>query len=110
MVAREKVNTRRHELKCWPVFFEAIRIGKKRFEVRNGTFDEGDELFLREYDPDTVGGYYTGRQMICDVTFVQTGRPFLPDGLSVLSIQMWIFGNDVIDEIRGKRKGYNYEK
>ena len=42
-----------HELKTWPEYFEAIRTGAKRFEIRRDDrgFAVGDELILRLFDP-----------------------------------------------------------
>lgn len=66
-----------HELKCWPAYFEAIKVGKKNFEYRlnDRDFKVGDVLHLREYEPQ--GAYeifrYTGRELFCMVTYlVQT--------------------------------------
>lgn len=38
--------------KIWPEFFEAVKSGKKRFEVRLADFKikEGDKLVLEEWD------------------------------------------------------------
>lgn len=48
-----------HELKCWPVYFDAIRRGEKNFEVRRDDrgFQKGDVLKLcrtRENDHYTI--------------------------------------------------------
>lgn len=47
--------------KIWPKFFEAVKSGKKKFEVRVADFNikEGDTLILEEWDPQTKT--YTGR-------------------------------------------------
>lgn len=44
----------KHELKTWPVYFEALWSGRKRFEVRKNDrgFKTGDRLVLKECDPD----------------------------------------------------------
>jgi hypothetical protein len=43
----------RHELKCWPEYFHAIRSGRKKFELRKDDrgFAIGDLLVLREFIP-----------------------------------------------------------
>jgi len=54
MSARPRV---RHELKTWPQFFQPILNGIKRFELRRDdrleSFQVGDELLLKEWDPAT---------------------------------------------------------
>lgn len=62
-----------HELKTWPMYYEAIRTGAKAFELRSEadrTFEKGDVLRLREWQPDDRGGHYTGRELWADVTYV----------------------------------------
>lgn len=51
------------EKKVWPKEFEAIASGEKTFELRLADFElnEGDELVLKEFDPNT--GEYTGRNI-----------------------------------------------
>ncbi|MFH1054067.1 MAG: DUF3850 domain-containing protein [Candidatus Woesearchaeota archaeon] len=51
------------EKKIWPKYFDLIRSGKKNVEVRVADFDisKGDELLLREYDPEKKE--YTGRKI-----------------------------------------------
>lgn len=49
--------------KIWPEYFELVKSGKKKFELRLADFEikEGDTLVLREWDPKTKE--YTGREM-----------------------------------------------
>jgi len=49
--------------KIWPKYFEAIKSGKKTFELRLNDFDvkEGDILMLEEWDPEKEK--YTGRSL-----------------------------------------------
>jgi ASC-1-like (ASCH) protein len=56
--------------KCWPEYFEAIKSGKKRFEIRAADFKirEGDTLVLEEWDPKTKS--YTGRKIKKKVGYV----------------------------------------
>jgi len=46
-----------HELKTWPHLFDAIKDGRKRFDIRRNDrgFQTGDILTLRKYDPTPVG-------------------------------------------------------
>jgi len=49
--------------KIWPEYFELVKSGKKRFELRLADFDieEGDILVLEEWNPKTKE--YTGRKI-----------------------------------------------
>ena len=60
-----------HDLKCWPVYFQAIADRMKRFEIRerrDRNFAVGDVLLLREWDPATER--YTGRTSKQLVTYL----------------------------------------
>ncbi len=56
--------------KLWPEYFDAVVSGKKKYELRLNDFEveEGDVLFLEEWDPKTQ--QYTGRTVEKKVTFV----------------------------------------
>lgn len=58
------------EKKIWPEYFEAVRTGKKKFELRLNDFAvrEGDILLLKEWDPKTK--QYTGRNVEKKVTYI----------------------------------------
>ncbi len=58
------------EKKVWPEYFQKIVDGTKKFELRLADFSvaEGDELVLREWNPETR--LYTGRQISKKVTYV----------------------------------------
>lgn len=77
-----------HELRCWPEFFEAIRDGRKRFELRKDDrgFEVGDDLHLREWEPGA--GEYTGRHLTVRVTYKMAGGEAwgLMNGYCILSI------------------------
>jgi len=49
--------------KIWPEYFELVKSGKKKFELRLADFDieEGDKLVLEEWDPEIK--QYTGRKI-----------------------------------------------
>lgn len=57
-----------HALKIYPEYFEAIRNGKKKFELRDNDrdFHVGDYLALNEWDDDV----YTGRTELVKVTYM----------------------------------------
>jgi len=56
--------------KIWPEYFEAVKSGKKKFELRLDDFDiqEGDTLVLEEWDP--KARTYTGRSIEKKVMYV----------------------------------------
>ena len=67
-----------HELKTWPVYFEAVESMDKPFEVRRDdrAFAVDDVLRLREWCPMRRG--YTGREVKRRVTYVLRDYPALP--------------------------------
>lgn len=56
-----------HALKIDPIYFDEVRNGNKRFELRNNDrdFRVGDYLALNEWD-----GMYTGRSELVKVTYM----------------------------------------
>ncbi len=62
------------EKKCWPEWFELIKKGEKKFEIRLADFEikPGDTLLLREYDPKIKE--YTGREIKKVVTIVSKSK------------------------------------
>lgn len=66
-----------HELKTWPLEFQAVVDGRKPFEMRiaDRPFAEGDGLILREFVPsaDGIGGDYTGREWRGGITYIMHG-------------------------------------
>jgi ASC-1-like (ASCH) protein len=58
------------EKKIWPKYFEQVRSGKKRFELRLADFKirKGDCLILKEWDPKKKK--YTGRKIKNKVDYV----------------------------------------
>lgn len=61
---------KRHDLKTWPVYFNAIWKGLKTFEVRlnDRRFRYGDLLILREWDP--LLEEYSGQVVEAIVTYI----------------------------------------
>lgn len=81
----------RHDLKSWPVQFEAVLAGRKTHEVRVNDRDYrvGDCLVLAEYFPEHDG--YSGRRILAEVTHITPGGAFgLPLDLCVMSIRPMI--------------------
>jgi Domain of unknown function (DUF3850) len=70
-----------HRLKCWPEFFEPIKVGIKTHDLRRSDdrdFHVGDRLLLEEYDPEKQS--YTGRTLVVRVTYITSSD--LPCALS----------------------------
>jgi hypothetical protein len=62
-----------HDLKTWPEFFEPLRTGEKRFELRKEdgcAFRVGDTLRLREWSKEAG---CTGRELSMDVRYLISG-------------------------------------
>ena len=66
-----------HMLKCHTEYFEAIKNGTKTFECRynDRNYQVGDELLLREYDPE-LG--YTIRCIVRKIVYI------LPDFIGLI--------------------------
>jgi ASC-1-like (ASCH) protein len=80
---------RKHYLKTWPEYFEAVKKHEKKFEIRvnDRDFRKGDILILQEYDPKTNS--YTGATDITAVvTYILSGPPFLPEDYVCMSISI----------------------
>lgn len=75
-----------HELKILPEYYDAVRCGDKRFEIRKNDRDyhTGDILRLKEWD----GQRYTGEELEVLVRYVYYGidEYGLAEGYCVLSI------------------------
>jgi hypothetical protein len=60
----------KHDLKCWPAYFQATWVGAKDFEIRKNdrNFKVHDEIVLSEYDPKEDD--YTDRQVEGVITYI----------------------------------------
>lgn len=58
------------EKKAWPEYFEEIKKGNKKFELRLADWkcDVGDIIILKEWNPKTK--VYTGRQIKKKITYL----------------------------------------
>lgn len=84
-----------HELKTLTEYFEPVRAGIKRFEVRKNDrdFKVGDKLLLRDYD----GANYIGRNVLVEVDYIFYGGNFgLISGACIMSFKILEFDVDVI--------------
>ena len=79
-----------HELKTWPKYFDVVRMGRKRFELRKNDrdFKVGDTLYLREWNPATDD--YTGRSLRVKVRYLLKDAKFLglDEGFVIMSIDL----------------------
>ena len=73
-----------HAVKELPEYYEAVKDGSKRFEVRKDDrpYEVGDYLALNEYD---VSGY-TGRSMLFKITYVLRSHLYCKEGYAILGI------------------------
>jgi Domain of unknown function (DUF3850) len=75
------MSEKQHDLKTWPVYFNAILSGEKTFEVRKNDrgFHVGDILHLKEFRDYGYGGVqkgYTGNTTKRIVTYMLVGGQF----------------------------------
>jgi hypothetical protein len=79
-----------HDLKIWPEFFEAMKAGHKRFEIRlnDRLFQMGDQLTLSEFDPKDASVGYTGAFMNVRVMSIFTDVPGVHEGYIVMGIEV----------------------
>ena len=75
-----------HELKILPEYYDAVRCGDKRFEIRKNDRDyhTGDILRLKEWD----GKQYTGEELDAVVRYICHGidEYGLAEGYCIMSI------------------------
>ena len=75
-----------HELKILPEYYDAVRCGDKRFEIRKNDRDyhTGDILRLKEWD----GKQYTGEELDAVVRYIYHGidEYGLAEGYCIMSI------------------------
>jgi hypothetical protein len=87
-----------HDLKVWPMFFDALECNAKTFELRkhDRPFSVGDTLLLREWRPSTRE--YTGRSVTRIITYLMTNVTFpaIAPGYALMSIRP-----DVLPESKG---------
>lgn len=81
-----------HELKTWPLYYEAVANGSKTFELRKNDrkFAVGDLLVLREFNPDTEG--YSGRELLKTITWLTNDKdgPWLRPGMVALGLTDYV--------------------
>ncbi len=87
-----------HTMKSWPAFFQAIKSGHKKHDVRSiadRDFKVGQLALLQEYDP--FRGVYTGDELMVQISFITSRET--PCALSsvVLDRDYAILSLDVIN-------------
>ena len=78
-----------HALKIYPEYYEAVKSGKKPFEVRknDGDFKIGDILALNEFDPlEGEKGQYTGRTIFQKISYILADEAYCKTGFVVIGI------------------------
>lgn len=80
---------KKHYLKTDPEYFQAVKKGKKKFEMRfnDRNYQVGEILVLQEFDR-IVGNYTSSPDLIVLVTYALTVKPFVPDGYICMSINV----------------------
>lgn len=75
-----------HVLKIWPIYYEAVLEGRKRFEIRRNDrdFKVGDCMVVQEFDP--VTETYAGEMQTLVVTYMAQGVFGLPADVCVMSV------------------------
>ena len=65
-----------HELKILPMYFKAVALGDKKFEIRRNDrdFRQHDVLYLKEWNPETEN--YTGSMCTKYVRYIMYGGGF----------------------------------
>lgn len=84
-----------HVKKVLPEYFEALRTGRKRFELRkeepgDPPFIAGDFLAVNEYDPtlEILNECYTGRCLLFEILYVLRGHELQQPGTAILSLSL----------------------
>jgi len=63
-----------HHVKSWSHFFDAIKRGDKRHDLRlnDRDYQVGDLLVLERYDP--FAGCYTGEEYLVEISFITSSQ------------------------------------
>lgn len=92
-----------HELKILPEYYEPVRDGKKKFEIRKDDrgFLLGDSLRLNKWTPN---GGYTGETIITDITYILRGGsdPGIEKGFCLMGLGPILETGRIDDPIRGE--------
>jgi len=74
-----------HDLKTVQPYFDALKYGQKKFEIRKNdrNFQVGDYLHLQEFDTDKG---YTGEDLFFKISFVLDSEEFMQKGYVCMSL------------------------
>lgn len=92
---------KKHKIKIWPNYFEAVLSGDKKHEIRinDRDYQVGDILKMNEVDPES--GQYSGRYLSVRVTYTSVNQKNVTNYLRQKVIVMSI---EVIGACHGKHK------
>ncbi|AYB47147.1 DUF3850 domain-containing protein [Paenibacillus lautus] len=95
-------NQVKHELKILPEYFQDVWNRTKTFEVRKNdrSYAVGDELFLREWAPDTG---YTGSGLVRRVSYMLDDSEYVKEGFVILGLADPVPTIKPGDKVRHKR-------
>lgn len=98
-------NQVKHELKILPEYFQAVWNRTKTFEVRKNdrNYAVGDELFLREWAPDTG---YTGSGLVRRVSYILEDSEYVKEGFVILGLADPVPIIKPGDKVRHSKYGY----
>lgn len=88
----------KHVCKSWSHFFQAIRSGAKKHDLRydlDRNFAVGDLLLLQEYEP--FAGRYTGQEVLTKVTFITSRATPCAFSLAVLDKDYCILSLELVE-------------
>lgn len=93
-----------HAVKCYPKYFKALKSGEKTFEVRENdrAYKVGDYLAVNEFESEiiyrgcpklpknfvsTKGGYYTGKSLLFQITYILDEPEYCARGKVILALK-----------------------
>ena len=92
------MNDEKTHLKSWSHFFQAIKDGRKRHDLRtkqDRNFYIGQRLILEEYDP--FKGEYSGEKLEVEVTYITSNDTPCAFSSAVLPRDYCILSLKVVD-------------
>lgn len=74
-----------HELKTYPQYFNEVKLGYKKFEVRkfDRNYQLGDTLVLKEWFEE-----YTGQELTATVTYILSDSQFVKEDYVIMGIEV----------------------
>jgi hypothetical protein len=87
--------TQTHHVKSWSHFFDAIKAGHKKHDLRRDdrNYQAGDTVVLERYD--NIKGIYTGEQCTAEISYITNNQfpcafssAVLPQDYCILSLEV----------------------